>query len=226
MKKLWVFGTSHCSAYNIRDKSWADILAQNLHLELVNLSQPATDNFFIYHSYLENLSLINSNDLIVIGWSHYSRKSFIVDEQNINQSNAIKDSIVYTTKTCRLMRGINPPSGIDKFLNLAPKAMNREYYDRWFTDYYSSYEQLCNQQSYMDSVELTCPGHYVPFFFSKESINNLRIPTNHLGYIVDFINDNNLMISKDDGHLNSTGHKLWAEHILKYVDINLNNLYN
>lgn len=217
MKKLWVFGTSHCLPYNISGESWPDIVSANQQLKLINLAQPAADNFFIYHCYLENLPLINYNDLVIIGWSHYSRKSFIVDKNNVNQNKIINDSIIYKTKKYSLMRGINPPSDIERFLNLTPKSMNREYYDIWFNDYYSVHEQKCNQQSYMDSVELTCPCKYIPFFFSKESTHDLRLP-NHAGYIVDFIAEYKLMISKTDGHLNHHGHVLWAENILKHID--------
>ena len=223
--KLWVFGTSHCLAHNIIGDSWADIVSQQLNFELVNLAQPATDNFFIYHCYLENLSNINKDDIVIVGWSHYSRKSFVLDKTNIKQQQVLADSIIYKTKHLELIRGISPPGSINKFLKLQPKNLGREYYDVWFDNYYSEHEQKCNQQSYMDSVELTCPAKYVPFFFSKESTDNLRLP-NHAGYIVDFIAENNVMISSNDGHLNHHGHELWAKHIFKYIDINLNNRYN
>jgi hypothetical protein len=215
---LWIFGTSFCLPFNLKDHSgWPAILANKLEMNCNNLAQPAADNFFIYHTYLENQDLIQPNDIVVIGWSHYNRKSFVLNSENVGQQGVIERSIVYKTKTLKIIRSINPVSGVKHFLNLVPQDRGTPYYDHWYRDYFSEYEQTCNQQSYMDSVELTCPAKYVPFCFSKESVKNIKA-RNHAGFIVDFVNENNVAISENDGHLNEEGHLLWASQLNKFIE--------
>ena len=211
-----VFGSSLCLPFNLDPtiKDWPTILQDTLQIKCINLSQPGADNFFIYHSYLENLKEFKNNDIIIIGWSHYSRKSFVLDKNNQDQVSLIPQSLVYKTKTKEFIRGNNPSVNVQQWLNMQPKNRNVPYYDTWFNKYYSEYEQKCNFQSYLDSVTLTCPGKYIPFFFSKESVNDINIPS-HAGFITEFIIDNNVSISPTDAHLNEKGHSMWANHILK-----------
>jgi hypothetical protein len=103
-------------------------------------TQPAADNFFIYHTYLENQDLIQSDDIVVIGWSHYNRKSFVLNSENVGQQGVIERSIVYKTKTLKIIRSINPVSGVKHFLNLVPRDRGTPYYDHWSRDYFSEYE--------------------------------------------------------------------------------------
>jgi hypothetical protein len=217
MRHLWVFGNSHCLPHGIQETGWPDIVSQKLALPLHNLAQPAADNFFIYQCFLENLSDIGKDDVVIVGWSHYSRKSFVRDSTNINQTSALPSSIIYPGRCCELVRGVRPAPDITRWLNLSPAASGVDYYDIWFRDYYSKYEQTLNQQAYMHSVELACPGRYIPFFFSKESVDTIQIPS-HAGFIVDFIADHKVMISRNDGHLNPEGHRLWAEKIIQCIN--------
>ena len=67
-------------------------------------------------------------------------------------------------------------------------AEAKKYYDTWFKNYYNAYEQKCNFQSYFDSIKSTCPGYYLPFFFSKESINGIDISgVTNAGFMAEFI---------------------------------------
>ena len=217
---LWVFGTSFCLPFNINNANngWPSIIANGLLLPCKNFAQPAADNFFIYHTYLENRSKIKPTDIVIIGWSHYNRKSFVLDPCNISQQEVIEKSIVYTTDTTKLIRSINPVRGVGHFLNLTPLDRGVNYYDQWYRDYFSEYEQTCNQQSYMDSVQLTCPAKYIPFFFSKESISNINVGKFPADCIADFVKENNVEIAIDDGHLNEYGHQLWAEKLMSRIN--------
>jgi hypothetical protein len=217
---LWVFGTSFCLPYNIDNDSngWPSIVAKKLSFQYKNFAQPASDNFFIYHTYLENRQKIKSTDIVIIGWSHYNRKSFVLNSYNVSQQEVIEKSIVYTTDTKKLIRSINPVRGVNYFLNLKPLDRGVNYYDQWYRDYYSEYEQICNQQSYMDSVQLTCPAKYIPFFFSKESILNIDVGKFPADCIADFVKENNVEISNNDGHLNKHGHQLWAEQLMSRIN--------
>ena len=103
----------------------------------------------------------------------------------------------------------------NKWANLRPRASDNQFYDKWFEDYYSEYEQNVNFQSYYDSVKLTAPCSYVPVYFSKQSVEKISIdPT--LFYL-DFVIDNECNISDDDYHLNEIGHRLFVDSLLPYV---------
>ena len=97
--KLWIFGDSLSLPYHIDNESqgWPALLAQRLGCGFENFSKPAADNFFIYSSYNNMLSSIGSNDIVVIGWSHYSRKSFVLDHLNPAHVESEKTSYVYKT---------------------------------------------------------------------------------------------------------------------------------
>ena len=86
-----------------------------------------------------------------------------------------------------------------------------DFSDDRFKNYYSDHEQRLNFQSYLDSVELTCPGLYIPFYFSKESVETISLTNIGGGYMVEFIAENNVVISNNDTHMNELGHNLWAE---------------
>lgn len=229
MKKksqLWVFGSSLCLPFNLKKSalSWPDILADKLSYECINLAEPGADNFFIYQAYLYHKKHIKSNDLLIILWSHYSRKSFLLDPSNSQQKEVLKNSLIYQTGDQKFIRNHNPINhNIQSWLTMNPKKTNLFYYNSWFENYYSAYEQKCNLQSYIDSVELGKPCGYVSSYFSKESVQDVDITRSiNGGYMVDFIFDNNLVISDTDAHLNESGHNLWAQKL--YELINQNNL--
>ena len=213
MANLWVIGPSFCLPYNINGPGWANLVAAKLKRNLINRAQLGADNFYVYHSYLENLPSMSSDDVVIVMWSHFSRKSFVVEDDNVEQQNAKPQSLIYKTKTKELMRSLNTSShSLTKFLNFKPIQSGKKYYDIWFSNYYSAYEQQCNQQSYMDSIELTCPGVYLPLYFSNESIENLRVAPGSISAL-DFIQKHKVMISDQDAHFNEQGHALWADEV-------------
>ena len=176
-KTLWVFGQSMSLPFNLNreEDGWPYLVSQQLGMDCQNFAKSAADNFFIYHCYLEVRDQIKADDIVIIGWSHPSRKSFVLDRSNAKQMAVLDTSIYYKTKTQEFIRSSNPvKDSWQKFLQLMkPSNKGVEYYDTWFTEYYSEYEQRCNFQSYVDSVSHTCTGLYLPFFFSKESINGI-----------------------------------------------------
>jgi hypothetical protein len=219
--KLWVFGHSFSLPFNIvnSDLGWPNLLSQRLDFELHNWAEPGADNLYIYHTYLENLDQISSNDLVIIGWSHYSRKCFVLDENNDYQNEFLNDSMIYDRSKCTFIR--SKKSVVNKtpsyWLNVTPITRGLTYYDDWFIKYFNEYEQTINFQSYLDSVQLTCPTTYIPFFFSKESTKNISVRIQHAGYLAEFILENQFMISEYDGHMNETGHGCWSDHLFKLI---------
>lgn len=214
MSNLWIFGHSFCLPYNINaNAGWDSIVSKQMNLNLRNYAQKATDNFFIYHTYLENLPGINPDDTVIVGWSHPSRKTFIFDHSNLEQKAALPRSLHYKTQTKEFIRSNNSvPDSKEKFAAMTQINSRITYYDNWFNSYYNDYEQQCNFQSYHDSVNFTVPCQYLPFYFSKDSVTNIK--TNNQLYMLDFIINNHYEISKNDGHANEIGHKHWAEILL------------
>lgn len=211
MSNLWVFGHSFCLPYNIDVNSgWDSIVGDNLGLALKNYAQEAADNFFIFHTYLENIQHIQPDDTVIIGWSHPSRKTFVLDYDNPEQTKVLSNSLHYKTQTKEFIRSNNTvPDSKEKFASMALLNKGTAYYDNWFKNYYNEYEQSCNFQAYHDSVNFTVPCQYLPFYFSKDSVTNIK--TNNQLYMLDFVINNHYEISKDDGHANEIGHKHWAE---------------
>jgi len=220
MNNLWIFGHSLCLPFNLENSKpgWVELLAEKNNLTPLNYAQPGADNFFIYSSFLNNKKFIKENDIVVVGWSHYSRKSFVLDRDNQNQTNVIDTSLVYDNNGIEFIRSNNPVNGdSSKWLSMKPFSRGIYYYDTWFNNYYSKYEQQCNFQSYLDSLFYNC-SNYIPFFFSKDSIDGMDVPHTHAGFITEFIIENKFQISKDDIHLNETGHIAWANHLQSFVD--------
>jgi hypothetical protein len=215
---VWVFGQSMGLPYNLSDTScgWAEIVSQQLGFTCKNFAQSASDNFFIYQGYLQHRSKINENDLLFVVWSHPNRKTFVLDRNNPNHMKVYDSSIHYKDKNIEFIRSDNPfKCNPTNWANLEPKPSQNQFYDTWFEDYYSEYEQNVNFQSYYDSVKLTAPCPYVPVYFSKQSVEKISVdPT--LFYL-DFVLDNKCNISEEDYHLNETGHRLFADSLLPYV---------
>ena len=215
---IWVFGQSMGLPFNIDNSScgWAELISQKLGFNCENYAQSAADNFFIYQNYLQHRSMINKNDLLFVVWSHPNRKTFVFDRNNPNHTKVFNSSIYFQDNTIEFIRSNNPVTdNANKWAFLAPKPSNNKFYDTWFNNYYSRYEQNVNFQSYYDSVKLTAPCLYVPVYFSKESVENITVdPT--LFYL-DFVMDNKCNISDDDYHLSETGHQLFAESLWPYV---------
>lgn len=222
-KTLWVFGSSLCLPFNLKPsaKAWPELLAHKLDADCVNFSQPGADNFFIYQCYLYNKKNIKNTDILIIVWSHYSRKCFVYEKNNPEHNNVYDQSLKYQTGSNTFIRNNNPTRSLDFWLSMKPVDTECLFYDRWFKNYYSEYEQKCNFQSYLDSVEYSNHCEYLPLFFSKESVTDIRLqPKSDNVYMSDYILENNLSISDTDPHLSQIGHELWADYLCKLLDLN------
>lgn len=214
---VWVFGDSLSTAHGVNDReSWPELLAQQLGTHCVNFAKSAADNLYIYHCYLYNLPHIKPGDIVVVGWTHPSRKSFVFDKDNLRQVESLSRSFLYDTTDTKFIRSRNLYTDtLNKWINFKPENKGNPYYDTWFNDYYSETEQKINLTAYYNAVKSSCPGLYVPFFFSQHSIQELDI--SEVECAVDFIVENNCAISKEDAHFNVLGHQLWANLLGKYI---------
>jgi len=222
-RTLWIFGSSLCLPFNLNESAvaWPNLLANKLNITCKNFSEPGADNFFIYQNYLYHKKHISPYDTLIILWSHYSRKSFVYDQNNPEQLAVYDCSLQYRTGSQTFIRNVNPASSIRGWLSMKPRDTGKSYYDKWFKNYYSEYEQKCNFRSYLDSVYLNAPCRYFPLFFSRESVEGIDIDsTVKTEYVSDYILEHNLSISDSDGHLSPNGHRILADHLYNLFDQN------
>ncbi len=217
--KLWIFGHSMCLPFDMPDETlgWPHLLSKKLGIKYTNLAQNASDNFFIYSCYNYHKNQIQPDDIVVIGWSHPSRKTFVLDRSNPTHHENLHKGLIYRVGDVELIRSLNPvQDSMAKWLNMIPRNRGNKFYDTWFTDYYSEFEQSTNFRAYLDSVRLTCAGLYVPFYFNRESVKDLDVQG--AGYYLDFTLENKVYISEQNVHLNELGHRQWSEVLLKYIN--------
>ena len=219
---LWIFGDSLCLPYNLQqeDQGWPTIISQRLGCKLSNLAEPAVDNFFIYQSYLNCAKEIKSNDLVIVGWTHPNRKTFVLDRSNKKHMSALNvgTSYLYRSGQHEFIRNKNANNDtVSKWKSLLPVARQNPFYDTWFENYFSNYEGIVNLKSYADSVKQTCPARYTEFFFSKESVGDFDLEG--CGYMLEFIMQTGLTISDSDCHLNAQGHAAWANQVLQHIKL-------
>jgi hypothetical protein len=141
----------------------------------------------------------------------------VLDRTNPQQVQAIDASFVYqATREFIRKKNLKKTSGGTYWTaNMTPKNSGVAYYDTWFKNYYSDYEQTCNLQSYYDSVKYTCGAKCISFFFSKESTTGLVHNDNN--FALDFIINNQLNISSTNMHFNELGHSRWCDHLHKQL---------
>ena len=212
--KLWVFGDSLSTGYNLNSTqiSWPEILASKLSLMLCNFAQPAVDNFYIYQSVMQFLPDIKSTDLVVIGWSHPNRKVFALDMLNPLHTSIVDQSLVYQSHGRDFFRYNGTTRTKEK--HLLPQTSGVDFFDHWFQNYFNSFEQRIMFQAMLDSIKSRLPTH-IQFFFSEESITGIDTQSSDQLCAVDFIIRNEQYISKNDLHFNANGHRTWANLLMQ-----------
>ena len=82
-QKLYIFGDSFSAGFSFESnwtnnyvnwkgytpQGFGEIVSQKLNLELINLSENASDNYSILQKFCDNEKNIKKNDLVIIGWS-------------------------------------------------------------------------------------------------------------------------------------------------------------
>lgn len=84
--KLWVFGDSFSTEFNIKSchqnhieymklmgvdtmEHWPNILSSKLNYELINCARGGASNYQIFFNFCERVKEINENDIVLIGWA-------------------------------------------------------------------------------------------------------------------------------------------------------------
>lgn len=220
---LWIFGDSNCLPHSLqkKDVGWDTIVATELGKSLKNFAEIATDNFFIFNCLLDNFKDIQKQDIVIIGWTHPYRKTFVYDA--IRHEHLLDNSMTYDTSQNKFIRSKrndeDDKDNLAKWLHMFPNDSGVDYYDKWFKNYFSETEQKANSQSYMLAAqELLANKKYLPFYFSKESVDGFTLHNKEM-CIVDFIKENSFQISEEDAHMNLNGHDSWSKELLKKLKI-------
>jgi hypothetical protein len=167
MSKLWVFGDSFSATNDRRiierwrldyinwkgyvPKVFSDFLSEKLNISARNMSVSGADNYTIIESIIDCLNKINSDDIILIGWSSTIRSriasknnTFLtIRPNNLNNQSTIKDTS-YLTDVCvdclsEIVVNRNNQIYIDE-INKYIKLINHMYPDNVII-YWSPFQQ-------------------------------------------------------------------------------------
>jgi len=209
---IWIFGHSACLPHGIDNvnECWTKQLQLSINAnQLFVLAKEGVDNLFIYHSILSNINQIQHDDIVIVGWSHPSRKCFISDDiyhdYNLNEKTA---TIYPGTPTFFRSRGVAHDTK-NKWLSMKPKNQGVPYFDTWFQCYYNPIETQLNFRAYVDSARSMIPCQHLDFWFSKESVKDLDVSG---FYWLDFILEHKVWLSDTDTHPNCQGHNMISEY--------------
>ena len=149
---LYTFGDSFTWARNFFDISeehrvkhmWPTRLAEKLNVEYANLAVPASSN---WRTARKLLSLdLSSNDIVVIGWSEFSRFEFGVNTSHTSpRNNSIADITeidgnIRTRKFNQLLSERTSDIKVKEFNKL---AYNEFYNEQWFQEMFKLMFHSC-----------------------------------------------------------------------------------
>lgn len=195
-------------------RCWTHLLAARLDKKLVLRAEEGCDNTFIYSSIMHDLPEYSSDDLIIVGWTHPNRKSFVLDKNNpLHLEEIQKGALVYKGDPIWFRsNNLDAKATFANWMKLSPIKRGNKFFDTWFSNYHSDYEQKLNFRAYHDSSIFRIKCKLLNFYFSKESVAGMDIPKDSLTYL-EFVVDNKLWISSDDLHCSEKGHQLLADRL-------------
>lgn len=109
MNKLWIFGDSFSSSFNLKNshenvieylkiiqktefRHWPELLSEKLEYELINYAKGGNSNYQIFQDFCDNCHLMNENDIVIIGWGLIQKFRISQNNKFINiDPNSTKD---------------------------------------------------------------------------------------------------------------------------------------
>ena len=209
MSKLWVFGDSYSEPFSKRynmgwrtdyinwkgyiPKCYGEAISDKLKLKHINLAIAGADNYTILDSIVPLLNVINSTDVIIIGWSHTARFRIV------SKTNNFKTIIPNHLDTL-----ISPKKIELSHSTLEEMAVNRSY--SIYIDELNNYIKLLNFSFPNNKII-----HWSPFGEDKDgllttqpSLKGLQVVSNETNGVI------------DDYHFSENAHIELAE---KFIDI-------
>jgi hypothetical protein len=207
---IWIFGHSASLSHDLNDsnKGWPALFSKLISQPVTNLAKAGADNLFIFHTIVSNLSKIKNDDVVIVGWSHPSRKSFVYDDR---YQDVVDNNTLFYDSSPPFFRSFNQQS--HSWIFKKPTPTGKKFFDIWFKDYYSEYETELNFLAYRSSIKSLLKCKYIPFYFSKDSVG---FEDDSVLYYLEFVLENNVQISKNNMHANEHGHELMAKHFYEH----------
>jgi len=208
MSKLYVFGCSFSGLHGmdlLRNEdmkkyydyrggnfppTWSELLAKDLELELVNKACWGSDNYKIFEEFCKNVDNIQSNDIVIIGWSGVNRFRLYSEMEN----NLLSVNPWTTNKN-------------NKFVDISKNTLDEIIVNRnnfmWVSEVYN-WMKVINRLSKLIGFKL----HYWSFF---NEFNEMYVINNVLNLGADYITQETKGQVYND-HFGEKGHKVQSEY--------------
>jgi hypothetical protein len=207
---IWIFGDSFSAPYQMhldRKNQWAidyceykkkipkafdEILFDLLNIPTTNLALPGSDNYTIFHTYIQNLQNIKEDDVLIFGWSSVLRYRLGNIEDGF--------STILAENGHELVKHL--------FDNLTQNTINEMLLIRASNAYYRELEDF---MKIIEHSSLTKHiYHWSPFKENRLNIQNIsQIAPNGIR------TETNSII--DDAHYGEIGHLSLAMHFYKKI---------
>jgi hypothetical protein len=154
MKRLWVFGDNNSAIFGktkerrfkfykeyrngVFPKSWSELLASTLNLELKNLAVQGQSNYDIFDMFCNVINDIKKDDIVMIGWA-FTQRFRMVDIYS-NSFTTIRQNQFKTkdVDTDKYLKGID--------ITTINKILDNRLHPQWNEEIYK-WEQLINKLS-------------------------------------------------------------------------------
>lgn len=210
-RRLWIFGASNCLPWRLEDpaQGWMNMLATSLDADLSSHAQEACDNLYIYHKIVEQVPNMSADDFVVVGWTHPSRKTWVLDPENPEHANLADsdDTLIYPGDPTFFRAYNNSQPNLVHWSLFQPVNYGKKFFDTWFNNYYHRHEQDLNLQSHLDSARQRLPKNTVFFYFSEESLTGIDPTPTGVRYL-EFVTQKQVNIDDKDMHANPAGHEM------------------
>ena len=221
MNKLWVFGDSYSEPFSkIGDskeewarikrnyiawkeyipKCYGEIISDKLHLNNYNLAIGGADNYTILDSIISIIDSIDTNDIIIIGWSNTLRFRVVNTNNNFTTIKANN-----ATKTVWAAERVNSITGLSNS-TLTELIINRD--SSKYIDELNNYIKLLNFLFKKNKII-----HWSPFSQDKDGLMTTHSILNRLEKISE---ETNGMVN--DGHFSENVHYALADDFINIIN--------
>jgi hypothetical protein len=237
MNKLWIFGDSFSSNFNLKNAHenvteylklfqkdsmmhWPEILSEKLNYQLVNHAMGGNSNYQIFQDFCDQCHLIKENDIVIIGWG-------LIEKFRISHNN----KFINIHPSNQNSHGMISKTTIDSVLENRSQFLVREVggkIDRWAWEVYgweTAMHVLSKNKNfkiyfwsteeprliYAESEDCKSKKNYL----CKESKKPLIIHLRELGCLTISDETNNLI---GDTHFGILGHEMQAEIFYKELE--------
>jgi hypothetical protein len=142
MSTLWVFGDSFSHIHDnsverrykfyreyrkgVLPKTWSELLASQLGMKLRNCANRGSSNYDIFQWFCDYSQVIQSNDIVIIGWSFKER--FRLVNHNTGQFETIRPNSIQITQTKEFLKNISLSTINEVLLNRTESEWKGEVY--------------------------------------------------------------------------------------------------